>query len=309
MKKQYTIFWATTVIIASAWPLAAAPMTNIWFFKSSSQYVVSDTPLIEVKDGVARIIPQPNPWITPAPTYGCPFLGNVIGFTHRLATNNADTDVRYQISGNNGSNWYVWMDGRWSDVTACTNSLNNRLFANEIPDIQAHIGSFYEQIYAKTGGVFKFRAFLKYNAATQVALEDVSVLYSPGRIVVTVPNGLEVGQQGWLIGVPYTVQWTSAGIVGSKVKLEYSLDSGTTWGLITNNVANVAGTNNYAHWRTPTSVSNKVRIRVTAMDDATINDVSDCDFSICERLQLSGPNGGEKWYTGETNAIRWESPF
>jgi hypothetical protein len=45
------------------------------------------------------------------------------------------------------------------------------------------------------------------------------------------------------------------------------------------------------------------------MEDATISDLSDSDFVIGANLQLSVPNGGEKWYMGRTNSVQWESSY
>ncbi len=309
MNKPRTICLAITLSLVAVWPLAGETMTNIWIFTNPSQYMVSDSPTVEVIDGVAKLKLQSNRWVAPATGYGRPFLGNLLGFTHLLATNNNDTEVRYQISGNNGINWYAWVDNKWSDVSAYTNSVTSWPFANEVTVIHANIESFYAQLYANSGGVFKFKAFLKPDAVTQIALEDVRLIYATGRIVVSVPNGGEVGPNSWLKGVPYAVKWTSAGKVGSKVELEYSLDSGTTWNLIATNVANVSGMNNYANWTTPITISDKCRVRVKDMEDATISDLSDSDFVIGANLQLSVPNGGEKWYMGRTNSVQWESSY
>lgn len=309
MSKQRAMWLVITVIIATVLPLSAAPLTNIWSFTLPFQYVASGSSSIEVIDGAARLKLQPCPWVAPANGCGCPFLGNLVGFTHRIETNNSENEVRYQISGNDGTNWYAWGDSKWSDVSAFSNSNRGWQFANEAAVIHENIGSFCTQVHAKTGGVFKFKAFLKYDGISQVVLREVRLMYAPGRLVVTVPNGLEVGQDAWLIGVPYMVQWTSTGKVGSKLKLEYSLDSGATWALIATNVVNMVGKNNYSHWRTPISVSDKCRVRVTDMEDASINDLSDSDFSLAERFRVLAPNGGEASYVGKTNAVRWASPY
>ncbi|MEI8122548.1 MAG: hypothetical protein WCI20_10885, partial [bacterium] len=251
--------------------------------------------------------PTDNPWVAPATGYGAPFFGNLLSYMHVLGTNNNDSEVKYQISGNNGTNWYYWGGSSWDDVTIFTNSASSWQFSNTKDLITANIGSFYDQLYAKTGGVFKFKAFLKSDAIKQISLDEVRLAYSPGRVVMTVPNGLEIGQESWLEGVPYTVQWNSAGTVGNKVKLEYSLNSGSSWNLIASNVANVAGSNSYSFWTTPPSVSDLCRVRVTDMADPTISDLSDNDFSIVERFRMLVPNGGERWYTGRTNTVRWAS--
>ena len=254
----------------------------------------------------ASAYPTDNPWIIPADGFGVTFPGNLTSYSHVMFTN-TDASVQYQISGNNGTNWYTWLNGHWEDVTIYNNPTSTWMFSSNKDVINANIGSFYDQLYPKVGGTFKFRAFLKSDAIQQVALDSVTLGYSAGRIVVTIPNGQEVGVDAWLIGVPYTLQWISSGTVGSKLKLEYSLDSGGTWVTIATNVANVVGTNNYSFWTTPGTISDLCRVRVTDMNDATIGDLSDNDFSLTEKFRLLAPNGGEKWYTGRTNVIRWAS--
>jgi len=252
--------------------------------------------------------PTDNPWVAPGDGFGTMFQGNLVSYSHVMQTN-TDAAVHYQISGNNGTNWYAWVNSQWADVTIYTNAVSSWQFSNTKDVINTNIGSFYDQLYPKVGGVFKFKAFLKSDAIQQVALDSVTLGYAGGRIVVTIPNGQEVGDNAWLIGVPYTVQWVSSGTVSSKLKLEYSLSSGAagSWVTIATNVANVAGTNNYSFWITPGTVSDFCRVRVTDMNDATIGDLSDADFSLVQRFRIVAPNGGEKWYTGKTNTIRWAS--
>jgi hypothetical protein len=280
------------------------------YFQYRATFATEDAALTPLLQGVQISMsgyPSDNPWVAPATGFGSLFLGNLLNYMHVLGTNNNETEVKYWISGNNGSNWYAWGGSQWDDVTLQTNSVLSWQFANPQSVIQANIGSFYDQLYAKAGGVFKFKAFLKSDATKQISLDEVRLAYSPGRVVVSVPNGLEVGQEAWLEGVPYTVQWISTGTVGNKMKLEYSLNSGSSWSLIASNVANVAGSNSYSFWTTPASVSDLCRVRVTDMADSTISDLSDSNFSIVERFRMLAPNGGEKWYTGRTNVIRWAS--
>jgi hypothetical protein len=250
--------------------------------------------------------PTDNPWVMPAAGHGHAFLGNLVSFSHVMYTNTED-QVHYQISGNDGANWYAWLDGQWTDVTSYTDPTASWNMSNPKDVINANIGFFYDQLYPKIGGVFKFKAFLKSDVLKQTAVDSVTLGYSAGRVVVTVPNGLEVGNDAWLIGAPYNVQWNSSGTVSSRTRLEYSLNSGTTWTTITTNAPNAAGTNSYYWTNTPTIVSDRCRVRVTDFADPTITDLSDGDFSFVERFRVLVPNGGEKWYTGRSNTVVWAS--
>ena len=280
------------------------------YFQYRATLTTEDATLTPVLRGIqvdASAYPVDNPWVAPADGFGRPFLGHLVSFMHVVATNNNDSEVKYQISGNNGTNWYAWVNSQWEDVTGYTNPVSSWNFSNFKSDIQTNIGSFYDQLYAKTGGVFKFKAFLKSDAVKQVSLDEVRLGYAGSRVVVTVPNGQEVGNEAWLEGVPYTVQWLTAGTNSTKVKLDYSLDSGQTWSNIAINVNNAVGSNSYSFWTTPPAVSDRCRVRIMDMQDGTINDTSDNDFSIVERFRVLTPNGGETWYTGRSNTVVWAS--
>jgi hypothetical protein len=290
---------ANTVLSSSVIPVKQ-------YFQYQATLATEDpalTPLLQGVEVEMSSYPTNKPWVTPADGYGSAFLGNLVSFMHVLGTNNNDTEVNYQISGNNGTNWYAWVSGVWQDVTLIPTWMNTR---TEIAD---NITSFYEAHYATTGGVFKFKAFLKSAATNQVALDDVQLGYASGRIVVTVPNGLEIGDAAWLQGTTNVVQWVATGAVGDKVKLEYSLNSGSTWSLIASNVANGAGANSYPTWVTPYDSLNPsldaCRVRVTDMADTYISDLSDTNFSLKTTFKMVVPNGGERWYTGRSNRVLW----
>jgi hypothetical protein len=92
-----------------------------------------------------------------------------------------------------------------------------------------------------------------------------------GGFTITAPNGGE----SWGAKSPQTITWTTKGTI-VNVKLEYSLDSGSTWGTITSSVTN---TNSYA-WILPDAQKTTCRVRVSDASDSTVNAVSAQDFSI-----------------------------
>jgi hypothetical protein len=299
-----------TLFTASSGSLLSGVISLNRYFQYRAVFATEDATLTPQLHGVrvdVSAYPTDNPWVMPASSYGSSFPGNLLAFMDVLATNNNLSEVHYQISGNNGSNWYAWVDNQWTDVTLFTDPVSSWNMSSTRDVINANITSFYEQLYPKIGGVFKFKALLKSDAIKQVALDEVRLAYSPGRVVVTVPNGQEVGNDAWLIGVPYTIKWISVGGVSTKMKLEYSLNSGATWTTIATNVANVAGTNTYSYWTTPPTESSQCRVQVTDMSDSTITDRSDSDFSLLERFRVLVPNGGEKWYIGWSNTVVWAS--
>ena len=254
----------------------------------------------------ASAYPVDNPWVAPADGFGSSFYGNLTAFSDVMATTNSAA-VQYQISGNNGTNWYAWSGGTWIDVTGYTNSSSQWAFSNSRSTINANIGSFYNQFYQGVGGVFKFRAFLKSDAIQQVALDEVDLSYSKGRLLLTSPNGLEVSNNAWVVSVPYNITWTSSGsVTATNIIIELYNQSGANYVKMI-----AAGVTNSGVYRSVinTDPGTNYRIRIRDGSDPTIYDWSDNDFELIYNLHLSVPNGGEKWYLGDTNNVSWESPL
>jgi endonuclease/exonuclease/phosphatase family metal-dependent hydrolase len=89
-------------------------------------------------------------------------------------------------------------------------------------------------------------------------------------VTVTAPNGGE----SWAGGSSQTIRWTSTGV--TNVKLEYSLDGGASYTVITASTGASAGSYN---WTVPASATTNARVRVS--DAAgTASDVSDAAFTI-----------------------------
>jgi hypothetical protein len=89
-------------------------------------------------------------------------------------------------------------------------------------------------------------------------------------VTVTAPNGGE----SFTGGTSQTIAWSSSGV--SDVKLEYTLDDGASWTVITSSTSASAGT--YS-WTVPTTSSSLCRVRLS--DPAsTASDISDGTFTI-----------------------------
>ena len=130
------------------------------------------------------------------------------------------------------------------------------------------------------------------------------------NVGVKYPNGEET----WIIGKTYTVQWTALNPNGSADKLGidiyYSADSGKTWVTVVKNTVNDGA----YEWRLPLAinengsnyftVSNKSRIKVVATDYTrnfmlTGKDISDRDF--CPPIDKSLLTAEELKLLSETN--------
>ena len=276
------------------------------------------SPMLHGVSVAASRYPEEAPWVTPTEATGYPFLGELIGFEH-TRTFNAGTDVRYQISGDVGmgasNRWFYYNTSskQWTPQEQ-TNALSvYNLETSPITDVVANIGKLYSQIYNTTGGVFRFKAFLKSGGDQQVAVSNVTVTASRGRVVVVAPNGEERGDKALITAVPTTIHWSWAGTVSDNLELAYSINGyAGPFTVISAGLAKGAGGTNALAWATPQPPSGvsgftNVVVRIRDLDDATVIDYSDCPFEIVQRFKVIVPNGGERWYVGETNAIRWAS--
>ena len=268
--------------------------------------------------------PANAPWISPTVAAGFGFLGNLVGFDH-TRTFNPGTDVRYQISGDghavaSSNRWFFYdsTSGQWTQQTLTNAASIYQMETTTKDQVNSQIGKFYDQVYNATGGVFRFKAFLKSGGDQQIAVSNVTVTAARGRIVVKAPNGDERGEKALISVVPTKVEWSWAGVVSDNLEVAYSLNGyGGPWTVIATGVAKGAGGTNSVTWTTPqvplnaeglAFTSNAV-VRIRDLNDAAVLDVSDRTFEITQRFKVVIPNGGERWYIGERNDIRWESAF
>jgi endonuclease/exonuclease/phosphatase family metal-dependent hydrolase len=89
-------------------------------------------------------------------------------------------------------------------------------------------------------------------------------------VTVTSPNGGE----SWVGGSSHAITWTSSNV--ANVKLDYSLDGGSTWTAITSSTA--ASTGSFT-WTVPSTASTNAKVRVTDTGSAA-SDVSNAAFTI-----------------------------
>lgn len=119
-------------------------------------------------------------------------------------------------------------------------------------------------------------------------------------ITVVVPNGGELLPEG----SSYQIKWTGTGT--TLVRIQYSFDNGSSWGLVVDSLKNTG----VYDWWVPSTISNQCRIRISSVDGVS-SDVSDKIFAIItnseERLKIISPNGGELWEAGSAKQIKWYS--
>ncbi|MBS1623091.1 MAG: T9SS type A sorting domain-containing protein, partial [Bacteroidetes bacterium] len=113
-------------------------------------------------------------------------------------------------------------------------------------------------------------------------VSDATFTVTPAQPVLITPNG---GEQLWS-GNTYTITWRQNSFY-SNVRLEYSLDNGTTWTVITTSATN---SGSYS-WTLPNANSTTCLVKASNTANVSLNDVSDAVFTIKPAVRVFTPNG------------------
>jgi YD repeat-containing protein len=123
----------------------------------------------------------------------------------------------------------------------------------------------------------------------------------PGESTITLlsPNGGEIME----VDSQHTITWQSDPTVGD-VKIEYSIDNGTSWEIITPTAPN----NGQYPWNIFEPVSTQCLVKISETDGSP-SDISDAVFSIVypASVLVTSPNGGEVWEAGTSQTISWDA--
>jgi hypothetical protein len=221
-------------------------------------YNTTYTTVADTSNAVFSI--QPNNVVTvTAPNGGevLPALGNTV----ITWTNTAGASGLYNVeySSNNGSTWNTLATGISGNTYNWTN----------IPNVPANT----------------YQVRVSDNANT--CRNDVSnnnFTVTPAQPVLTSPNG--GATYNW--DCSQNITWNAATFY-SNVRLEYSVDSGLTWLLITSSTSN---SGSYS-WYIPEIIGNKLLVKASNVANIGLYDISDAVFSIGRPLTITSPNGGE----------------
>ena len=127
-----------------------------------------------------------------------------------------------------------------------------------------------------------------------------TIKYGQGNaLILTAPDG----GQSWTAETEQTIFWKPVAVSGN-VKIELSRDGGATWESppIASSVA--ASARAYA-WSVRGPATTRARIRISSIDDPSVNDMSAADFTIVQSITVTSPNGGEVWVPGDSQNITW----
>lgn len=288
---------------------SGSSLTNIinlgQYFQYKAYLATEDYKLTPKLSGVRVYVanyPTGNPTVEPDSTHAIYFPGRLRRFTDTVVAGGAGANVRYQISGDSGAtpSWYYWTGTQWTNDGPA-----NYNFASTQSQIDQNITNFFDLFYSKTGGNLRFRAFLHSLGDYQMQLDKVDFVASAGRIIVTVPNGGEVGTKAWIVGTPQTITWTTDGTVSTNLAIELYDQSGSNF--VATLASGIPNTGSYTV-KIADNTGLKYRIKIRDINDSTIYDISDNDFWLVQDFHIITPDGGEQWYIGATNTVIWDSP-
>ena len=144
-------------------------------------------------------------------------------------------------------------------------------------DHQLDTNEMYATYVAGSAKVYRVDSYIANYGTTTTDHYPVLSRYTWGStgggtpaVTVTSPNGGE----SWAAGSSHAITWTSASV--TNVKLEYTLDGGSTWSTIASSTGASAGS--YT-WTVPSTTSTNAKVRVTDTASGT-SDVSNAAFSI-----------------------------
>ncbi len=129
-------------------------------------------------------------------------------------------------------------------------------------------------------------------------VSNVNFTISPPVITVTAPNTALT----YYVANTYNITWTNTTLSGLNVRIEYSIDNGTTWISI---IASVSNTGSYS-WLVPNNPSITCLVRVSDASNLATFDVSNVNFTIAAQfITVTSPNGGENWAGCSSQTITW----
>ncbi|GJQ62570.1 MAG: glycosyl hydrolase [Melioribacteraceae bacterium] len=138
------------------------------------------------------------------------------------------------------------------------------------------------------------------NGLFDISNSKFSILI-PQFVKITSPNGGEY----WQSGTSQEITWLSSEV--ENVKIEYTINNGLTWLLLTSNTPS----DGYFMWTgLPSTPTTMARIRISDADDGFPSDLSDEVFTIIpeESFSVTAPNGGEVISAGTSFTITWDVP-
>jgi len=238
---------------------------------------VFDATVYDESDANFELSPAPTITVT-SPNGGEEW---VLGSTHDISWTSSD------VSGN--ISIYLFQGGSYYH-TISSSQLNDGSYSWAILSGYAEANNYKIRISSVSD-------------ATVYDESDTNFELSPAHITVTSPNGGE----DWELGSTNAILWSSTDYVSGNVKIEL-FQGGSAYQIIEGSTDN---SGSYS-WTIPYTydADNAYRVRISSIEDASVYDESDDDFSLYYLpYTITSPNGGEEWVLDSTYDITWVSSF
>lgn len=204
--------------------------------------------------------------------------------------------------GNNlmvGNNYYITWASLGVQNVKVEFSTNGGTTWTTLAANTANVGYFYWNIPNQITTTAKIRVSSVNSSVTDQSDADFSIINSTPSISLSSPNG----GQYWYAGSSYYINWTSNGV--SSVKLEYTVNNGTSWTDIVTSIPAITG---YYYWNVPITPSTQCKVRISNAANSSLNDESNAVFTIASPtpyVQVNYPNGSENFNVGSFANITW----
>jgi hypothetical protein len=192
---------------------------------------------------------------------------------------------------NGGENWIgdsqhnvTWTSQNITNVSIEYSTDNGSSWISVISSTPASGGSYNWEV----PNTPSTECLVRISDASNTSVNDVSdatftITASNPMITVTAPNGGE----NWVVGTNHLITWTRQDV--ALVKIEYSTDNGNTWLIVIASRPAIFG--NYS-WTIPSTPSTQCIVRISDVNNAAVNDVSNDTFTIEDIVSVDDLNSG-----------------
>jgi len=211
------------------------------------------------------------------------------------------------VAPNGGENWQVgslhditWTSSGITNVKIEYTTNNGTTWTTIIASTAASVASYIWTIPNVPTTLAKIRISDASSTTNNDVSDAVFTISTTSSLSVVSPNGGE----SFTAGSTQNITWTSTDV--ANIKIEYSINNGTSWGTIIASTPAAAGS--YS-WTVPNNPSTKCLIKISDVSTPAIYDQSNTVFTIiaAPTITILLPNGTEDWFVGASKNIAWMS--
>ena len=188
--------------------------------------------------------------------------------------------------GNELINIYYSIDNGLSWFTISERMVDTGIYLWDIP----HLDNIYTDCYIK----------IQTNSGKAIQRsEKFTIVNESNKIQIFTPNG------GELIEAKsrFKINWKANGLKSDLFKIMFSTNNGATWERVESRVLNA---NEYL-WKVPDIESDQCKIKIIAVENEKIYDVSEQVFTISKlsKLKIANPHNNQNYYSDDSIDINW----